>query len=102
MNASIFSLAVKGAAKSWTMWAAGLLAVLTQLTPILTPDFLANTMGLEPHTVQKLGGVLVIIMAILRVVTKQSLANKGAGIDPQPPPAPEPPAAPGPNKAMSP
>lgn len=92
MQPANFVLAVKGAAKSVSIWVAGALLTLSEVLPLITPDFLRDTLNLHPPTIQKFGAVSALIVVICRAITKQSLANKGAAVPPQPPPiSPNPP-----------
>ena len=67
---------IKGSAKSVTMWAALALAILSNIAPLM-PVFLQQ-LGLHSQTVQAVGSFAAILMAALRVITTQSLAEKGA------------------------
>jgi hypothetical protein len=73
MNSSLV-----GAAKSKTIWVAVALAVLSALEPQL--GLLKDLV--DPKTVQVVGLIMSTIMIVLRTLTTESLADKGA------PPAP--------------
>lgn len=67
---------LKGSLKSVTIWAAAIIAVLSEVAPYLTPDAL-TAMGLHGPTVQRVGLFIAIVMAICRKITTQSLIEKG-------------------------
>lgn len=67
---------IKGSLKSVTMWAATIIAVLSEVIPLLTPDAL-TALGLHGPTVQRVGLFLALVMAICRKLTTQSLTEKG-------------------------
>ena len=74
-----------GASRSWTIRVAALVAILSNVAPLL-PDLLAQY-GLHPATIRAVGSTLAVIMVILRTITTQSLADKGVA-PPAPPAAP--------------
>jgi uncharacterized membrane protein len=69
------SASVQGAAKSVTMWAAGILLAAGQLVPYVNADTLAS-MGIEGHTATRVLTICGLIMAACRVITNKSLADK--------------------------
>jgi hypothetical protein len=76
MNATI-----QGATKSKTIWAAVVLGALAGFAPKLPG--VCSALALDPVTTQYVGLVFAAVMAGLRAVTKNSLADKAAS--PAPP-----------------
>ena len=68
---------LKGSLKSVTMWAAGVVALASYVSPVLTPDALLE-LGLQPHTVKVMGILGALLMGCCRFITNSSLADKGA------------------------
>ena len=66
---------LRGAARSWTVWSGGLLVVLPELMAAAAP---LVTESLGPAAWQRVVQVIGIVMVLLRVKTKTSLAEKGA------------------------
>jgi hypothetical protein len=78
---------IKGALKSKTMWAGGLLTILSLFAPVAAPALAA--VGLHAGTIQWVGTGMGLLMGYLRTVTNQSLADKGTqNAQVQPPSAP--------------
>jgi hypothetical protein len=67
---------LKGSFKSVTMWAAFVLAVLSQATPLLTPEAL-HALGLQGPSVARLGLFFALVMGACRFITTTSLTDKG-------------------------
>ena len=67
---------IQGIPKSVTMWAAAIIAVGSNVAPLLPTLFTA--LKLDPATVQVVGNILAVIMATCRFITKGSLADKVA------------------------
>jgi hypothetical protein len=70
---------IQGAAKSVTMWAAGILLAAAQVVPYVNADTLAS-LGIEGHTATRILTVCGLIMAACRVITNKSLADKGVPV----------------------
>ena len=69
---------LKGASKSYTVYAASLLLVLSNIAPLMPAVYAA--LKLDPQTVQVIGSLGAVLMVVLRTITTQSLADKGAGV----------------------
>jgi hypothetical protein len=71
MNASL-----KGASKSVTIYAALIILIISNVAPLV--PVLLGQLGLHAQTIQAVGTFGAIVMAICRVITTSSLADKGA------------------------
>jgi hypothetical protein len=78
-----FKDSVSGAMRSITVWAAAVIGILANVAPYV-PDLCA-ALGLHPATTQRVGSVVAVIMLMLRAITTQSLAAKGAAAAAVPP-----------------
>jgi hypothetical protein len=68
---------INGAARSVTIWAAGILLAAGQVVPYITPETLAS-LGIEHGpTATRILTLCGLIMAACRLITKKSLADKG-------------------------
>jgi hypothetical protein len=65
-----------GALKSKTMWAGAIMLVLSNLAPVVGPALAVA--GVSASTTQLVGSGMSVLMMLLRTVTNQSLADKGA------------------------
>jgi hypothetical protein len=81
---------IKGAAKSITIWVGGLLVVLGQLAPYVNEATLVS-LGLHGRSLQIALTLSGLLMGACRIITKNSLADKG---EPAPAAAPVPPTTP--------
>lgn len=81
MNPTLLS-SMKGAAKSVTIWAGGVLLALGQIAPYIDKDTLAM-LGLHGASMQRTLTVAGLIMWACRMITTKSLAEKG-GASPLP------------------
>jgi len=68
--------ALKGSTKSVTMYAAFTMLILSNIAP-LVPVLLAQ-LGLHAQTIQAVGTFGAIVMVVCRVITTNSLADKGS------------------------
>src|SRR5450631_650888 len=74
--------AIKGAAKSITMWAAGALLALGQIAPLVNEQTMVS-LGLHGRSVQWALTGAAFVMWACRMITSQSLSEKG-GAAPEP------------------
>lgn len=82
--------AVSGAFKSKTMWASVLFTTLCECEPYIEPLWLAAipALHLDAPTVRFVGLLGGFLMAFFRILTKNSLTDKGAPFLPKPPQPP--------------
>lgn len=76
---------MKGAAKSITMWAGGVLLALGQIAPFINEQTMVS-LGLQGRSVQFALTAAAIVMWACRTITSKSLTEKGGG-EAVPPPA---------------
>ena len=75
---------LKGAAKSLTVWAAGIIAVLPEALPLIRDNF-ATVAPFIPQALQSRAlQFIALLMLVLRLKTNTSLAAKGGNQEPKP------------------
>lgn len=84
---------IKGAAKSITIWVAGVLLAAGQLAPYVNEATLVS-LGLHGRSLQLALTISGIVMMACRLITSKSLADKGAPPAPAAPVSPTPPESP--------
>jgi|SRR5580692_9387956 hypothetical protein len=68
--------AMKGAAKSVTMWAGGVLLALGQVAPYVNQDML-DSIGIQGKSARISLTIAALVMWVCRTITTKSLSEKG-------------------------